>query len=197
MRKIPKQYDCPIDNVVIDICELVSGAFHRVGFTPNGITTLSMITGLAGVFALWKSQPIIAVVLIAISYFFDCLDGYYARKYKMTSKIGDLYDHIKDISVFSLYILVLFYRNKHKLSTSQWILVFAIGLLFIMLSFLYFACQEQIYDKEEDIPSLSWTRLLVPNKHVAKKLLRILRHCGLGTFTLIYLGFTLWIEFKK
>lgn len=36
----------------------------------------------------------IGTILYYIGYFFDCMDGNYARTYKMTSDFGDKYDHI-------------------------------------------------------------------------------------------------------
>ena len=39
---------------------------------------------------------------------YDVLDGNYAKKYKMVTKFGDLYDHIKDISVNILLVFVFY-----------------------------------------------------------------------------------------
>jgi len=38
------------------------------------------------------------------------MDGHYARKYKMTSKFGDLYDHIKDYTILALMLIIIFMR---------------------------------------------------------------------------------------
>ena len=42
-RKIPREYDNPIDNILVDLSEFLNPYFHRLNFTPNMITTLSLI----------------------------------------------------------------------------------------------------------------------------------------------------------
>ena len=44
-----------------------------------------------------------------ISYSFDCIDGHIARKYKMFSKYGDIYDHVSDAFKFALIFITLIY----------------------------------------------------------------------------------------
>jgi len=40
MRKIPRELENPIDNIIINIAEPVCKMFKKLNFTPNGITTL-------------------------------------------------------------------------------------------------------------------------------------------------------------
>ena len=35
-----------------------------------------------------------------VGYFFDCMDGHFARKYNMVTEFGDMYDYITDLSKF-------------------------------------------------------------------------------------------------
>ena len=42
---------------------------------------------------IYVEQFQIGAILYYIGYFFDCMDGNYARTYKMTSNFGDKYDH--------------------------------------------------------------------------------------------------------
>jgi hypothetical protein len=46
MRKIERDDENPIDNIIIDSCDIIKPYFYKLGFTPNGITTLSLIFGL-------------------------------------------------------------------------------------------------------------------------------------------------------
>lgn len=131
-----------------------------------------------------------------LSYVMDCVDGYYARKYDMVTKEGDFYDHIKDILVFIVYVVILYKRNKAKLTKGQWYITLAVLLFFLATSALYFACQERYYDKAEDIPSLAWLQKLIPSKEKAKNCLGVLRFFGMGTFIMTLLVFTVWIELR-
>lgn len=196
MRKIPTNIENPIDNMIIDMAEPMSLIFHSMNFTPNGITTLSLIFGVFAIVGLYKGHSIFAVIMMALSYLMDCCDGYYARKYNMVTKEGDCYDHIKDVTVFSLFIYVLYKRNKQKLSRKEWIIVWSILLFFAVMSGLYFACQERYYGKEDQIPTLGCLSQLISTKEKAEKWLEILRFFGLGTFMTVMLIFTIWLEYK-
>ena len=97
MRKIPEKYENPIDNLLIEVCESSSEFAYNNGFTPNMITTLSNISCIITLIFLLKLKFYIAALFFLISYYFDCMDGYIARKYNQTSPLGDYYDHISDI----------------------------------------------------------------------------------------------------
>ena len=45
-RKIPNIYENPFDIFLINICEMMNPYFKKLNFTPNGITTLSLIFGI-------------------------------------------------------------------------------------------------------------------------------------------------------
>ena len=111
MRKLNGNDENPIDNVLIDISDYLCPFFKSLNFTPNGITTLSLIFGLLSVYFLYKGKLYLFALTYFVSYYFDVLDGHYARKYNMTSDIGCLYDHIKDVSVILLIMVVLCYNN--------------------------------------------------------------------------------------
>lgn len=197
MRKIPTNLENPIDNVIINMCEPIVKYFRTLHFNPNDITTLSLIFGILSLLFLYKSKPILAVACYFISYMFDCADGYYARKYRMCTKLGDLYDHIKDWTVNITYGYILFTRNRHKLSTYGWILVVLLFLFLLGMQALYFGAQERYYGKLEQVPSLAWLGKLIKTKEQAKKVLSVTRFFGCGTFVVVVILFTLWIEYKK
>ena len=197
MIKIPKDLENPIDNVIIDSCEPMSIFFRQLHLNPNDITTLSMIFGILSIILLYKGKTVTAVSCYFISYVFDVLDGYYARKYKMCTQFGDIYDHIKDWVVNITYVIVLFIRNKHKLTTLQWILVLIVVLILIGLQSIYFGAQERYYGKLDLCPSLAWLGSFVKTKEQAKRFLSVIRFFGCGTFIITIIIFTVWIEYKK
>ena len=45
-RKLPSKYENPVDLFFITIAEAINPIFYKIGFTANGITTLSLIFGL-------------------------------------------------------------------------------------------------------------------------------------------------------
>jgi phosphatidylglycerophosphate synthase len=198
MKKIPNELECPIDNLIIDyIAVPFSEMFKHFNFTPNGITTLSLLFGIISIISLCKGWLLGTVIFMFLSYVMDCVDGYYARKYDMVTKGGDYYDHIKDALVFLVYIVILYRRNRYKLSNMQWLVVLGVLVFFLLSSIAYFACQEKYYDKAIDIPTLGWLQNFVKDKKTAEKCLETLRYFGMGTFIVVVLIFTVWIELRK
>ncbi len=185
-RKIKREYENPLDNIYLDLCEEVCPFFHSLGFTPNDITSLSTIFGILSVYFLWKKKYFISAISYFIQYFFDCLDGHYARKYGMTSKFGDYYDHIKDVIVGAGIMGIFIYRK-------DWLGVFLIILSFICLN-VHMGCQEYIYDTEES-PTLELTKALsVCNTENAEDLIYITKWFGCGTANLLI---TVYIAFHR
>lgn len=197
MRKLSRDLENPLDNVIIDLCEQMNPFFSKLHMTPNDITTLSLITGLLSIIFIYKGFPVVAVIFYFLSYVFDCADGFYARRYKMCSKGGDLYDHVKDWVVNILYAYVLYYKYSHKLTKHQWMIVVGITVFLLVMQSFYFASQECYYGKLDQIPSLSWLGGLVKNKNNAKNILSFVRYFGCGTYILYVIGLTLYLEYKK
>lgn len=196
MRKIPPEHECPIDNLMLYMADPLLKCFKAMNFTPNGITTLSLVFGVASTFSLYKGHVWISVACMALSYFFDVLDGHYARTYNMTSKFGDWYDHIKDIVIFITFISILYYRNKSKFSAKGWLVIVAVSMLFGLGTAIQFACQERSYDINKDGDSLAWLGKFVKSKDSADKCLRVARVFGSGDLMLCLLVFTVYIEQK-
>jgi len=198
MKKIPNELECPIDNLIIDLLsEPLSIMFKHFNFSPNGITTLSLLFGLISIWGLYNNWLLGAIIFMFLSYVMDCVDGYYARKYNMVTKGGDYYDHIKDIFIFLIFLFILYNRNKGKMTKMQLFVSVIIFLLFLLSSVAYFACQEKYYDKEDQIPTLGWLQKFVSSKKKAENCLKVLRFFGMGTFIVVLLIFTIWIELKK
>lgn len=194
MRKIRKCHENPLDNILINISDYLCPTFKKLGFTPNGITTLSLIFGLLSVFFLYKRQVWLFGLFYFISYFFDNMDGHFARKYNMTSKFGDYYDHMKDIIVVLVLIFVLIKQNH--CSRKAWIISgVIIGIAFILMS-AQLGCQEKIYKKTDDpndeSPSLSFTTNFCPFD--PNEGCKYLRWFGCGTFVVIFIFTIIFME---
>jgi phosphatidylglycerophosphate synthase len=111
-RKLPRSLECPIDNGILDLVDFVNPYFYTLGFTPNGLTFVSAVFGIACAVHCYYHLYVYASIFHFIGYFFDCADGNFARRYNMVSKFGDLFDHIKDVLVGGLCVGVMMYNNN-------------------------------------------------------------------------------------
>ena len=107
-KKIESKYLDPVDNILYDNCFILGKIFIKFKITPNMITTLSLFFALFGIYNISLTNYKIGSILWFIGYYFDCMDGSYARTYNMTSQLGDIYDHLSDwLKVFLLIITIL------------------------------------------------------------------------------------------
>lgn len=177
LNKLPDFLENPIDVYIIKICNILSPFLKKSNMTANDLTTFSLLFGFASAYCLLKKIKYIPGIYLFISYFFDCSDGFYARKYNMVSKFGDIYDHVKDFIVILLIIFILYKQNRKK----GIILIFIICLL----SFSHLGCQEHYYrnNKQHEIHSdtLSHCRYLCPFEHDIENALLVSKYFGTGT----------------
>ena len=188
MRKIPDNMDSPIDNGMIALADTLCPFFKSTGHTPNMITTYSLITGVLSVICLYNGYPIAFGILYTISYFFDCMDGHFARKYSMTSKGGDLYDHIKDVSVYILLIYVVYIKYRKVIQLTDLVIIF----IAVLVSCAHMGCQQKQLDKEEDDETLDYAKCLCPDKNM----IYYTRWMGMGTFMLVTIVMILYIHYR-
>ena len=92
-RKIPEELENPIDNILIELAEKLNPYFYKLGFNPNGVTTLSLIFGILSCYFYYLKYYLFSSISMFISYFFDVMDGNFARRYNMQTQFGDYYDH--------------------------------------------------------------------------------------------------------
>ena len=76
-------------------------AAHRIGLTPNGISTLGIIFALGAALAYAEGQHIAfslptAIILLLLSGFCDALDGVVARLYQQATPFGSFLDSLLD-----------------------------------------------------------------------------------------------------
>mgnify|MGYP000940164952 CR=1 FL=1 len=174
-RKIISKYENPIDNILILLSIQLGKILSKYSFfTPNVFTTASLIIALISLYYIYYTYYKIGSILFFISYFFDCLDGNFARKYNMVTKFGDLYDHISDqLKYILLIIIITVYANLKKNTKILFILIL---ISTYILSWFHLACQQQYY-KDESI--LNYLRFLCHDK----KNIIYTRYIGVGTFT--------------
>ena len=187
MSKIQPSLTNPIDNILIGIATKVAPYFRKLGFSPNDVTTISVIFKCLTVYSLYNDKYNNTIIYYFISYFFDCLDGYMARKYNMVTVFGDLYDHYSDVlsnvSVLGLLIYKLHKKKKHVVFSVLFILT-----LIFLLSGIHFGCTEYYYDyKQHDgVDFLSSLIGMCPCKEKDKKcqskILKSVRFAGSGTY---------------
>lgn len=189
MKKIPNEIDNPIDNVLIEFADWLCPYFYSLGYTPNMITTYSLITGLISCYFLYHKNLILFALFYFVSYFFDCLDGHYARKYDMSTTIGDMYDHFKDWTVFLIILYVSYINSKHNMN----IRVFSFILIIVLMMCIHMSCQEVNCDDKFKNANNSF--ILSFNSLCSNKdNIKWTRYFGCGTFTILYILVICWIN---
>jgi len=185
VNKLPDELINFIDIRLFKIIDKHLNFYYKINFTPNILTTFSLISALLSVYAFYKDKYLLSSLLFILSYYFDCTDGKFARKYNMVTKFGSYYDHISD--VFKVILLFIIMYNKSKNKFKKIIIPFIILFIFMML---YFECQEKIYCKYES-PMLLPFNILIGD---CKKYMKILKYLS-PTFLILY--FALIILFWK
>lgn len=181
-RKVPDYLENPIDNLLIEYgVNNLKGIFYKLGFTANGITTLSLMFGLFSIYLFNRNFYITSSAIMFISYFFDVMDGNFARTYNMQSKFGDMYDHIKD-TIVTILISILIITNKR--SNRYFKLISLVISIFILIpTFLHLGCIEKYIEdfvseiKVEKSDFLNPLQKYCKNKDFMKKV----RYFGTGT----------------
>ena len=176
--KLKPGQENPFDNILYYFSAKVAPIFHKNKITPNQVTFFSFICSLLSMYCLYKKKYIYSALLWLLSYFFDCLDGYLARKYKQFSKFGDLYDHISDIFSFILLLYIFDLKKKYK--------ELRIIVVFIILTMVHISCQEKIYNKKKE--SLSLNSFNICPYH---NMIKLTRWFGPGTLNLVIIMFIL------
>ena len=184
-RKIISELENPIDNILINLSIKFGDILHKYKFiTPNIITTISIILAIIAIYCIYIKYYKIGAILLFISYFFDCLDGNFARRFNMISTFGDYYDHIGDIfKNFLLYYVILISNLKNI--TKYIFIILVIILLF--LSSLHLGCQEKIYNNKSVLEILKIMCLKRFDINYTK-------YFGTGTFMFIIVIYIFFIK---
>lgn len=154
MSKLENHQEHPLELLCYTFAEKTSPFFRSLNFTPNGLTTVSNIGALIALYGTYNKIYSLLIVGYVIKYLFDCADGYYARKYKMTSAWGDKYDHYSDLIFFVLLLWVLWTRFTFQ----TWAFPYrgymiALFLFFMVMTWIHMGCQEVIYSEKTGKPA--------------------------------------------
>lgn len=84
-------------------------AMNRVLTVPNLISFLRICSIPYLAWLITKNHMILALIVLAISAFSDCIDGYIARRWNQVSKLGQILDPIADrlLIIFSTVALAI------------------------------------------------------------------------------------------
>lgn len=182
MRKIPAQWENPVDNLFISVAERISPALRATGHTPNMITTYSAATSVLALLALHRGHAGSFGLLWVGQYFLDCVDGFYARRYGMTTALGDVYDHATDI----LSVVGLVYVGWQRYVVPPGMI--ALFALIILMGCVQMGCQQrETGGKGESLDSL---RPLCPGDGA----IRYTRWGGTGTATVLTVLLVQYLE---
>lgn len=146
-RKIPPEYENPIDNILLDLCEEAISICKRFKITPNAITLFRILIGILTIYNFnFSCNYFYPITGTAIFYWFDCLDGHLARSTNQVTVLGDYLDHYADICFFISLLASMFikkYTNK--------LIICIIIICISYLSFIHLGLQQKNYKhiKEE------------------------------------------------
>jgi phosphatidylglycerophosphate synthase len=188
MRKLPAKYENPVDNLFICAVDRVMPIFKCFNLTPNHLTFLSLIFGLISIYYLHSYEKEYFTIFFLIAYFFDVADGHYARSYKLTSKFGDYFDHIKDIivSLLSMYVVC----KRYDVSWS----IAIIFIICILLMNIHLGCQEKIYTKAST-DTLTILRSLCPGD--PERSIKVSKYFGSGSTQIFAIIILYFLQQKK
>ena len=186
--KIHHTLEDPFSHLLYHISDKISPYLYALNISPNEITTVRFIVLLVSLFYCIPNKYYReASILYILSYFGDCLDGHYSRKYNMVTEFGDYYDHVIDNLgiVLTLYVL---YKN-----TNNYVIIFII--IIAMISLIQIGCQEKYISikNKTDSKFLSFTQYLCPSCTVEdiESTMSITKLFGAGTVH-IFIGLLIW-----
>ena len=141
--------------------------WNSLNVTPNYLTTLSLISSIFSLYFLYNRKPIGAIIFLLFRWYFDYLDGIYARTYNLVSKFGDYYDHITDLFYSFGIICILLFSKYKKVYIKYYLLIILV--IFYILFLIQMGYIEREYSKinKDNIKetSISYLRKLSPNKY--------------------------------
>lgn len=82
------------------------------GITPNDISLASVVFAVLAIICLWYGYIVPFVILFALSYVLDTVDGWMARTFSMFSEWGEALDHWTDIAVAIVLVSVVIMKRR-------------------------------------------------------------------------------------
>lgn len=108
--KLPSNLDNPYDGLMMYFGEKSLPILKYLHITPNALTLTGGMFMILSIASILTYKFAWAACFYAIAYWFDCVDGQYARHYGLTSKGGEQLDHFVDLvrnilTCASIYII--------------------------------------------------------------------------------------------
>lgn len=173
----------PIDNIFYEIANNINPYLYKLNFTPNMITICGLIFTLISHYFLYNYNIINAFIFIILAQFCDCIDGQYARKYKMTSNFGDLLDHGCDIIKISILCFILYY--KYNLSNLLIIIFIIIGIINLLFNVCLFKFENKEFENKTIIDYKQYCP--IPSNYLKTFIYYVKYICNTSTLIIIYL----------
>ena len=190
--KLPTNLDNPYDSLMKYFGEKSLPILKSLHFTPNILTLIGGIFMISSIIFIFKYKFAYAALFYAIAYWFDCVDGQYARHYGLTSKDGEQLDHFLDIvrnilTCISIYII--------KIPTSKKLIFVALYIISTLTNVYasnciqnYYYSHTKTYDKYHMKDQMKFCRQQPTQQ------LQYVRYFGSGTKILVIILFLLYLS---
>lgn len=136
-RKLGKDVECPLDYWMISTAIPSFDFLGKLGVTANHLTLTAAVLQILACIFLWRRSTFLAGFFWIFGYYFDAIDGSYARYHHLCSPYGDMLDHYRDWACAALLFVVLYFR--YPLKRFDYLFL---GLLILLVS-IGFAAQDQ------------------------------------------------------
>lgn len=184
-RKVESKYDNPIDNIFVHISDSLCPFFKSIGYTPSGLTTLSLIFGAAALYHMAKKEVGMFSVYAVLAYLFDIMSGQFSRKYDAGTASSDRYACFKNLIIVVITVYLMY--AKYNVTVFPVVIIVLIA-LFVLAS-MYTGCQESMSRHKSD--SLMSVDFLTPSRQTCSKHVDWLRFFGVGTLVVAVIA-SLW-----
>lgn len=144
-RKIPSNHENPLDDMIIRFINYFDLNIFNLKTDPNYISIFRFV-----VFSyFWynyinnvnKKNAYMLLFIFFFNYLLDCVDGYLARKCDCVTVLGDVIDHVADITISIMLI--------YTMCPLEFIDI-TILLLTFGLSTAHFGCQQRYYNNTNE-----------------------------------------------
>ena len=192
MSKLTYDQENYFDSLILKyIVEPLAPTVYKLSIKPNLLTLHGLISSLTAIYYLSNYRIYLFSLFFMISQIFDVFDGYLARRYNMSSKFGDYFDHIADAIKTILLFYILFI--KYDLGHSKILIVIFIILLILLLTFVGYQEKISKYDDYNDTLKINCFLCYGdPEIYITK-----FKHFGSGTFIIMCILVSHYLYHKK
>lgn len=110
---------------------------HLSYYVINGITLYRIVIAPLLLVLLFLKQYDLFKWLLAVSFFTDLIDGFLARKYKVTSILGTKLDSIGDDLTVAVAVTGLFVIFPEFIRQQKWVFIILLGLFLTQMTYAF------------------------------------------------------------